>query len=137
MALFQGGCEFPLLRERFWKLTAVMSDQGEQIAAGRSPSPRKSSRRQHSEQASPPGSPLPELRNCKPISRPLRSAASMSVDFGILQNRRRDSSGESYLPPALGNGELMRAESDAQPGRGRFGLRSLDLQAWQCLCCIL
>ncbi len=124
MALFPGGCEFPLLRERFWKLAAAGMPATPDQQRGRSPSPSKA--RLQPEQAASAPSPLPELRQFDAPTRPLRSAVSLSVDLGSL--RGRGSGDGAYLAPAFGR-QLMRMESDAQPGRGRFGLRSLDLQA--------
>lgn len=130
MALFQGGCEFPLLRDRFWKLAAAgMPAEADQRMANGSPSPNgKPRQQQQGNAASPPTPPLPELRNGAAQSRPsLRSAASMSVDMGTLQHRR-EGGGAECMEPAFGGRELSRSESEA-PTRGRFGLRSLDLQA--------
>lgn len=130
MALFQGGCEFPLLRDRFWKLAAAgMPAEPEQQTANGSPSPGSKPRQQRwtGSSHSPSTPPLPEQRNGPPQARPsLRSAASLSVDLGSLQNRRNGGSG--CLAPAFGGRELSRSESEAPSGRGRFGLRSLDLQ---------
>lgn len=131
MALCPGSCEFPLLRERFWRLAAAGMPATADQQRGRSPSPTTG--RQQPEQAASAPSPLPELRQFNAPSRPLRSAASLSLDLGSLRGRSNIGGDRHYLEPAFGR-ELMRMESDAQPGRGRFGLRSLDLQARQPSC---
>ena len=61
----------------------------------------------------------------------------MSVDLGTLQQRGQEGNSGDYLPPAFGGRELSRSESEAPARKGRFGLRSLDLQVRGLLCTAL
>lgn len=133
MALFQGGCEFPLLRERFWRLAAAgMPAEPDRRMSNGTPSPGSRSRQQQhpaTSSASPATPPQPEYRSTSSKPRTsLRSAGTMSVDIGSLQQRRQEGNSGDYLPPAFGGRELSRSESEAPARKGRFGLRSLDLQ---------
>jgi hypothetical protein len=132
MALFQGGCEFPLLRERFWRLAAAgMPAEPDRRMSNGTPSPGSRTRQQQhpaTSSALPPTPPQPEHRSTSSQPRKsLRSAGSLSVDLGSLQQRRQEGNSD-YLPPAFGGHELHRSESEAPARKGRFGLRSLDLQ---------
>ena len=132
MALFQGGCEFPLLRERFWRLAAAgMPTESDRRMSNGTPSPGSRSRQQQhtaTSSASPPTPPQPEHRSSSSQPRKsLRSAGTMSVDLGSVQQRRQEGHSSDYLPP-FGGRELSRSESEVPARKGRFGLRSLDLQ---------
>ena len=132
MALFPGACEFPLLRERFWRL-AAMADQR------RSPSPVKgrgggfsdepvssAAQQQQPHIIAQASSPLPELPSFNSRSPKARQTQSMSVDLGVALRGRRGSDGEGdpSSPP-----EFAEEQGSAGGGRGRLmGLRSLDLQ---------
>jgi hypothetical protein len=61
----------------------------------------------------------------------------MSVDLGSLQQQCQEGNSGDYLPPAFGGRELSRSESEAPARKGRFGLRSLDLQVSGFLCTAL
>lgn len=122
MSLFQNtACEFPLLRDRFWPESAVHASSANGSHSRRASGEIKA--HSHRQPWSASAEQNEDRHDGHGASPGLQSSSSTSTSLDLGFRRRSAAVGAEGSPSPV----PKRTASEALP-RGRFGLRSLDLQ---------